>query len=113
VPGEVSVISYDDWRQDRLSHINLTTVDQDPERMARRAVESVVERLEAELGMPPLTPNSHPGRGTRNRLICRAPATSFVDRHRTQSRRSVRSRSRASVALRDDRWPRPSREIRR
>ena len=33
-------------------------------------------------------------------------------RHAAQARRSVRSRSGTSVALRDDRWPQPSREIR-
>ena len=31
-----------------------------------------------------LTLNSHPGRGTHNRSICRAPASSSVDRHRAQ-----------------------------
>jgi len=36
---------------------------------------------------PQLTHNSHPGRGTHNRSICRASATSFADRHRAQSRR--------------------------
>jgi len=80
VPGEVSVIGYDDSQLARLIHINLTTVAQDPEQMARRAVEPVVERLEGEPGMPPLTPDSHPGRGAHNWPICRAPATSFVGR---------------------------------
>jgi hypothetical protein len=37
-----------------------------------------------------LTPKSHPGRGTHNRSICRASATSCEDRHRAQSRRYVR-----------------------
>jgi hypothetical protein len=60
-----------------------------------------------------LTPKSHLGRGTHNRLICRASTTSFVDRHRAQSRRSVRLRPRRVVAQRDDRWPRLSRYIRR
>jgi hypothetical protein len=36
-----------------------------------------------------LTPKNHLGRGTHNRSICRASATSFVDRHRAQSRRSA------------------------
>jgi hypothetical protein len=35
-----------------------------------------------------LTPNSHPGRGTHNRSICRAAATGFADRHRAQSRQA-------------------------
>jgi DNA-binding LacI/PurR family transcriptional regulator len=52
VPGEVSVIGYDDSRLARLTHINLTTVAQDPEQMARLAVEAVVERLEGESGKP-------------------------------------------------------------
>ena len=37
-----------------------------------------------------LTPNSHPGRGTHNRSMCRAAATGFADRHRAQSRRYAR-----------------------
>jgi DNA-binding LacI/PurR family transcriptional regulator len=40
VPGEVSVIGYDDSRLARLTHINLTTRRPGPEQMARRAVES-------------------------------------------------------------------------
>jgi len=53
VPGEVWVIGYDDSRLARLTHINLTTVAQDPEQMARLAVEAVGERLKGEPGMPP------------------------------------------------------------
>ena len=53
VPGELSVIGYDDSRLARLTHINLTTVAQDPEQLARLAVEAVIERLEGEPGTPP------------------------------------------------------------
>ena len=53
VPGEISVIGYDDSRLARLTHIDLTTVAQDAEQMARLAVEAVVERLEGDAGMAP------------------------------------------------------------
>ena len=69
---------------------------------------NALERLARQL-----TLNRHPGRGTHNRSICRAPASSSVDHHRAQSRRSVRPCSGTPVALRHDRWPRLSREIRR
>ncbi len=46
VPGEFSVVGYDDSRLARMAHINLTTVAQDADRMARLAVEAVVERLD-------------------------------------------------------------------
>ena len=53
VPGDVSVIGYDDSRLARLSHIDLTTVAQNAEQTARLAVEAVVERLEGDASMPP------------------------------------------------------------
>jgi DNA-binding LacI/PurR family transcriptional regulator len=53
VPGEVSVVGYDDSRLARLTHVDLTTVAQDAERMARLAVEAVVERLDGDAGIPP------------------------------------------------------------
>ena len=53
MPGEVSVIGYDDSRLARLTHINLTTVASTPEQMAHLAVEAVVEHLKGEPGMPP------------------------------------------------------------
>jgi len=57
---------------------------------------------------PELTSPSAP-----NWTICtRRPACS-VQQSAARIRRSVRSRSSISVALRDDRWPRLSREIRR
>ncbi|HVV12995.1 LacI family DNA-binding transcriptional regulator [Amycolatopsis sp.] len=46
VPGDVSVVGYDDNHLARLSHIDLTTVRQDPERQAELAVRAVVERLD-------------------------------------------------------------------
>jgi DNA-binding LacI/PurR family transcriptional regulator len=46
VPGEVSVVGYDDSEVARLSFINLTTVRQDAAVMAEQAVQAVVERLD-------------------------------------------------------------------
>lgn len=46
VPDEVSVVGYDDSHLSQLSHIDLTTVRQDVDGMAQRAVLAVVERLE-------------------------------------------------------------------
>jgi DNA-binding LacI/PurR family transcriptional regulator len=43
VPGRVSVIGYDDSRLARLAHVDLTTVRQDVEQLARHAVEAAVE----------------------------------------------------------------------
>lgn len=53
VPGDVSVVGYDDSRLARLTHVNLTTVAQDPHAMARLAVESVVARLEGDESRAP------------------------------------------------------------
>jgi DNA-binding LacI/PurR family transcriptional regulator len=53
VPREVSVIGYDDSRLARLTHIDLTTIAQDAGRMARLAVEAVVERLDGGADIPP------------------------------------------------------------
>ena len=52
VPGEVSVVGFDDSHVAQLSHIDLTTVGQDPLRQAELAVRAVVERLE-DPTMPP------------------------------------------------------------
>lgn len=46
IPKDVSVVGYDDSHIAHLSQINLTTVRQDAERMARLAVHSAVERLD-------------------------------------------------------------------
>ncbi len=48
VPGQISIVGYDDSRLARLTHVNLSTVAQDPVRMAQLAVTSVVQRLEAD-----------------------------------------------------------------
>ena len=45
IPGELSVVGYDDSRLARLAHINLTTVKQDVEHLARHAVEAAVEHV--------------------------------------------------------------------
>ncbi len=46
VPGQVSVVGYDDSQLARLSHINLTSVAQDVDRMAELAVQRLVARIE-------------------------------------------------------------------
>jgi DNA-binding LacI/PurR family transcriptional regulator len=53
VPGDISVVGYDDSRLARLAHIDLTTVAQDAEHTARLAVEAVVERLESDVAAAP------------------------------------------------------------
>ena len=59
VPGDISVIGYDDSRLARLSHVSLTTVAQDTERLTTLAVTRAVERLnggttaQRELVIPP------------------------------------------------------------
>lgn len=45
IPGQVSVAGYDDSHIAHLSYIDLTTVRQDPDRMADLAVRTAVERL--------------------------------------------------------------------
>jgi DNA-binding LacI/PurR family transcriptional regulator len=45
VPGDISVIGYDDSRLARLSHVNLTTVAQDAEQMTTLAVTRAIDRL--------------------------------------------------------------------
>ncbi|MGW3417611.1 LacI family DNA-binding transcriptional regulator [Streptomyces phaeochromogenes] len=46
VPGQVSVVGYDDDTLSRLSCFNLTTVSQNAEEQARHAVAAAVERLD-------------------------------------------------------------------
>jgi DNA-binding LacI/PurR family transcriptional regulator len=46
VPGEMSVIGYDDSPASQLAHINLTTVSQDARGQAEKAVAASVERLD-------------------------------------------------------------------
>ncbi|MFJ8357790.1 LacI family DNA-binding transcriptional regulator [Streptomyces sp. NPDC093984] len=48
VPGEVSVVGFDDTRLARLAHIDLTTVAQDIPRLAELAVGRAIARLEGE-----------------------------------------------------------------
>lgn len=46
VPGEVSVVGYDDDQLARLAHVALSTVGQDSQRLTQHAVAAVVERLD-------------------------------------------------------------------
>jgi DNA-binding LacI/PurR family transcriptional regulator len=46
VPGEVSVVGYDDSPLSRLAHIDLTTVSQNSRELTEHAVAAVVERLD-------------------------------------------------------------------
>jgi DNA-binding LacI/PurR family transcriptional regulator len=46
VPGDVSIVGYDDDRLSRLAHINLTTVGQDVPMLASLAVRRLVARLD-------------------------------------------------------------------
>jgi DNA-binding LacI/PurR family transcriptional regulator len=48
VPGDVSVVGYDDSQVARLPYLQLTTVSQDTARLAALAVQRAVARLEAE-----------------------------------------------------------------
>jgi DNA-binding LacI/PurR family transcriptional regulator len=59
VPGDVSVIGYDDSPLSRLVHIGLTTVSQNSRQLTEQAVAAVVERLDGgrtdhrEVVLPP------------------------------------------------------------
>jgi DNA-binding LacI/PurR family transcriptional regulator len=59
VPGDISVVGYDDSRLARLSHVGLTTIAQDVDRMASLTVTRAIDRLESvavlrrELVVPP------------------------------------------------------------
>ncbi|KUN14025.1 LacI family DNA-binding transcriptional regulator [Streptomyces canus] len=52
VPGQVSVVGYDDDTLSRLSCFNLTTVSQSAQEQARHAVTAAVERLDQERTEP-------------------------------------------------------------
>jgi DNA-binding LacI/PurR family transcriptional regulator len=59
VPGDVSVVGYDDSPLSRLAHVGLTTVSQNSRALVEHAVTAVVERLDAgrtthsEVVLPP------------------------------------------------------------
>jgi DNA-binding LacI/PurR family transcriptional regulator len=46
IPGQISIVGYDDSSLARLVHIDLTTVNQDAPEQARRAVGAAVSRLD-------------------------------------------------------------------
>jgi DNA-binding LacI/PurR family transcriptional regulator len=46
VPGDVSVVGYDDSRLARLAHVDLTTIAQDTGTMTRLAVRRAIDRIE-------------------------------------------------------------------
>jgi DNA-binding LacI/PurR family transcriptional regulator len=46
VPGEISVVGYDDSRLARLAHVNLTTIAQDTTAMTELAVSRAIARVE-------------------------------------------------------------------
>ena len=46
IPGQLSVVGWDDGEAAALSPVGLTTVAQDPMEMARLAVERIVARIE-------------------------------------------------------------------
>jgi DNA-binding LacI/PurR family transcriptional regulator len=46
VPGQMSIVGWDDGEAAALSPLGLTTVAQDPMEMARLAVERIVARIE-------------------------------------------------------------------
>lgn len=48
VPGEISVVGFDDTSLSRLAHIDLTTVAQDIPRLAELAVGRAIARLDGE-----------------------------------------------------------------
>ncbi len=59
VPGDFSIVGYDDSLLARLGHLNLTTVSQVPAQQARFAVAAAVQRLDGsrterrEVVLPP------------------------------------------------------------
>jgi DNA-binding LacI/PurR family transcriptional regulator len=48
MPGDISIVGYDDSTLARLAHIDLTTVNQDAPAQARHAVEAAVSRLDED-----------------------------------------------------------------
>ncbi|MDJ0393494.1 LacI family DNA-binding transcriptional regulator [Rhodococcus sp. G-MC3] len=49
VPGDISVVGYDDSRLARIAHIQLTSVSQDVEALADAAVENALRRIAGEV----------------------------------------------------------------
>lgn len=50
VPKDISIMGYDDSRLSRRTHVQMTTISQDTQEQARRAVELAIEQIQ---GQPP------------------------------------------------------------
>ncbi len=48
VPGDVSIVGYDNSRLSRLAHVDLTSVRQNSQELARQAIKMAIERLTGE-----------------------------------------------------------------
>ena len=55
VPGDLSIVGFDDIAMSGLARIALTTVAQPREELARLGIETLVARIEGKLTAPPLT----------------------------------------------------------
>ena len=55
VPGDLSIVGFDDIAMSGLARIALTTVAQPREELARLGIETLVARIEGKLTAPPQT----------------------------------------------------------
>jgi DNA-binding LacI/PurR family transcriptional regulator len=51
IPGDLSIVGYDNTQASQLAHVNLTTVSQDAQQQAEYAVTAAAERLEGQAGL--------------------------------------------------------------
>ena len=89
VPGQLSVVGYDDSQVARLPYLQLTTVSQDANQLAEHAVRRAVARIEGTLTRRSRSfspgwssaPQRHPAEGSRSRRQrCRRPGKSIARR---------------------------------